>query len=430
MAYSRRRSEAPAKVISFFLGAVVLSAFMRTGTAFGQCGPVGSATANNTACGDGALTSNTMGTNDSAFGFSALKSNTQGSDNTAIGESALPANTTGNNNTANGEGALFNNTTGSNNTASGASALGFNTTGGGNTASGVGAMQGNTTGYDNTASGQSALASNTTGIDNTADGEAALDRNSKGNNNTASGFFGLSNSTGNNNIGLGFNAGVNIRVGSSDIDIGNAGSVKDAKTIRIGVNGTQNETSIAGISSTQVLGDVVEVSSNGQLGIAMSSVRYKRDIRDVGSTSAGLMKLRPVSFRYKNDPSGTLQYGLVAEDVAKVYPELVTRGPDGKIQSVHYLEFTALLLNELQKQDGDIQRLSAQVISSEHQVISGEQKIAQLQASHDREFRALKATFEQRLSAMEQTNHRGTVYSHSNAVVNYQLVNRAADPAL
>jgi hypothetical protein len=94
----------------------------------------------------------------------------------------------------------------------------------------------------------------------------------------------------------------------------------------------------------------VVVSSTGQLGIATSSARYKHDIRDMGGASAGLMKLRPVSFRYKNDPTGTLQYGLVAEEVERVYPELVVHGTDGKVQSVRYLEFTALLLNELQKQ--------------------------------------------------------------------------------
>jgi hypothetical protein len=95
----------------------------------------------------------------------------------------------------------------------------------------------------------------------------------------------------------------------------------------------------------------VVVSSNGQLGIATSSARYKRDIRDMGAASAGLMKLRPVSFRYKSDPNGTLEYGLVAEEVQRVYPNLVAYRPDGKLQSVRYLEFTALLLNELQRQD-------------------------------------------------------------------------------
>ena len=136
----------------------------------------------------------------------------------------------------------------------------------------------------------------------------------------------------------------------------------------------------------------------------MSSARYKRDIRNLGNASAGLMKLRPVTFRYKNDPTGTLEYGLVAEEVQRVYPNLVTYASDGKLQSVRYLEFTALLLNELQKQDRDIQRLSAQVISSER-------KVAELQAGHDRELRTLEASFEQRLSALEQTNHMGTVRS-------------------
>ena len=126
-------------------------------------------------------------------------------------------------------------------------------------------------------------------------------------------------------------------------------AMDESGTIRIGTQDTQKATYIAGISRTTVTGADVVVSSTGQLGVATSSARYKRDIRDIGGASARLMRLRPVSFRYKNDPSGTLQYGLVAEEVERVYPELVTRGTDGKLQSVRYLEFTALLLNELQK---------------------------------------------------------------------------------
>ena len=121
-------------------------------------------------------------------------------------------------------------------------------------------------------------------------------------------------------------AGTNIVAGSNNIEIGGAGTSDESNTIRIGTNGTQNRTFIAGISGTPVPGADVTVDGNGQLGVLPSSARYKRDIRDMGGASAGLMKLRPVSFRYKNDPSDTLQYRLVAEEVARVYPELVTRG--------------------------------------------------------------------------------------------------------
>ena len=98
-----------------------------------------------------------------------------------------------------------------------------------------------------------------------------------------------------------------------------------------------------------VTGDAVLVSSTGQLGMMMSSARYKRDIHDMDEASSNLMKLRPVTFRYKDDPQGIKQYGLVAEEVARVYPELVSYD-HGKVESVHYLTLTAMLLNELQKQ--------------------------------------------------------------------------------
>jgi Chaperone of endosialidase len=355
------------------LGVVVLGTLICADPAAAQCGSSGQ----NTACGTGALASNTTGGGNSAFGFTALLSNTTGSFNTASGESALLNNTTGNQNTADGEAALFSNTTGFNNTASGESALRFNTTGNDNTASGDNALR-NNTGSDNTASGDNALVSNTTGFNNTVSGRDAL----------------FSNTTGSFNIGLGSGAGSNIIAGSNNIEIGGAGTSDESNTIRIGDNGTQNATFIAGISATQVTGTAVEVTSDGQLGIAVSSARYKRDIHDMGGASAGLMELRPVTFRYKNDLSATLQYGLVAEEVARVYPELVTRGIDGKVQSVRYLEFTALLLNELQKQAKETrQRL--------------EMKDRQL-AAQQREIDALKQkdasvnALSQRLAALEQ----------------------------
>ena len=146
------------------------------------------------------------------------------------------------------------------------------------------------------------------------------------------------------------------------------------------------------------------VSSTGQLGIATSSARYKRDIRDMGGASASLMKLRPVSFRYKNDHSGTLQYGLVAEEVERVYPELATRGPDGKVQSVRYLELTALLLNELQKQGNQLHEQAKETRELTQRLATKDQQLA----AQQREIDALKQkdasinALSQRLAALEQ----------------------------
>jgi hypothetical protein len=131
-------------------------------------------------------------------------------------------------------------------------------------------------------------------------------------------------------------------------------------------------------------GSTVEVNSNGRLSVVLSSARYKRDIRDMGGASAGLMKLRSVTFRYKSDPSGTLQYGLVAEEVAQVYPELMTRRTDGKVQSVRYLEFTALLLNELQKVNHRLEEKDAQTAAQQREIDALKQQNASINALSER----------------------------------------------
>jgi hypothetical protein len=244
---------------------------------------------------------------------------------------------------------------GSQNTATGFGALFLNTTGVGNTATGMTALISNTTGASNVATGDSALERNTTGIQNTATGNGALINNTTGSSNIASGDGALSNNTsGNFNVAIGEDAGSNIRTGSNNIDIAGRGTVNEANTIRVGTQGTQTRTFIAGVSRPLTNGseatELVVDTTTGQAGLFPSSLRFKRDIHDMGNASGGLMRLRPVSFRYKSDPHASLQYGLVAKEVARVYPELVSRGADGKVQSVRYLEFTALLLNELQRQ--------------------------------------------------------------------------------
>jgi trimeric autotransporter adhesin len=173
----------------------------------------------------------------------------------------------------------------------------------------------------------------------------------------------LNNTTGGNNIGLGVGAGQYLTTGSNNIDIDNSGVPAESNTIRIGTQATQTATFITGIFGKVLTGggDAVVVSSAGQLGIAPSSARYKRDIHDMGTASAGLLKLRPVTFRYRQDPKGERQYGLIAEEVEHLYPELVSYDTDGKAQTVRYLELIPLLVNELQKQVEQNRRQSEQI---------------------------------------------------------------------
>jgi Chaperone of endosialidase len=287
-----------------------------------------------------------------AYGTGALQNNTSGTDNSAFGYNALFTNNTGFWNTAVGATALNNNTAGAENTAIGVFALYGNTTGGENTAVGTGAG-GSTTGYNNTATGWGALTCNTMGYDDTAIGYGALD----GGNDCGSGG---PLTTGNFNIGVGYNAGTNIIAGSNNIEIGGAGSSDESNTIRIGTQGTQKATYIAGISGALVNGATVVINSKGRLGVVKSSARYKRDIHPLNERSARLWQLRPVTFRYKEDPQGERQYGLIAEQVAKVYPELVVRGDKGEVESVQYYELIPLMLNEMQHQQAALTALKAQ----------------------------------------------------------------------
>src|SRR5262249_35765116 len=252
-------------------------------------------------------------------------------------------------------------TTGSGNTASGVSALQSNTTADNNTASGVSALQNNTTGDNNTAYGASALLSNTTSRSNTAVGVAALLSHTTGDNNTAVGLNALiGNTTGHNNIAIGINAGANLTGGDNNIYVGSDAPDDESATMRLG--SVQTSTFLAGIvgatvsNSAQVLID----TRTGQLRTISSSIRYKRDIEPMGGHSRGLFHLRPVIFRYTQDPQGERQYGLIAEEVAKVYPELVTRNAQGQVEAIRYQELTPMLLNELQHQQRQLAELKAQ----------------------------------------------------------------------
>jgi trimeric autotransporter adhesin len=350
----------------------------------------------NTAEGDDALFSLTIGVNNTAIGFHALYSNTTGNYNTATGAPALYSNTTGFENTADGWGALAKNTTGNYNTATGALALENNTTGNYNTATGAFAMNGNSNptgngntatgcftlflnqtgsnntangisaltrnqaGHDNTASGALALNSNTNGIYNTANGVGALFHNRTGKSNTANGFNVLYNNTsGNFNVALGANAGYNLTTGGNNIDIFNRGVAGESNTIRIGKAGTQTATFIAGISGATVAGGVgVIVDTNGHLGTISSSERFKDKIRPMDKASEAILGLQPVTFRYKQelDPAGIPQFGLVAEQVEKVNPDLVARNEEGKAYTVRYEAVNAMLLNEFLKEHRKVEQ--------------------------------------------------------------------------
>src|SRR4029077_9419265 len=284
----------------------------------------------NTAFGALALTDNTTGNYNTASGASALELNTTGQWNTASGYRALASNTNGNNNTASGIFALEDNISGDNNTAIGEVALADNTTGSQNTASGIAALRSNTTGNYNTASGYQALFNNTTGGFNTGNGVLALYNNTIGNFNTATGIGALlANTTGSNNVAIGLTAGSALTTGSGNVCIGAGVN---------GVAGESNTTRIRNVYTRVASGRAVYVNADNKIGTLSSSRRFKHDIQPMDKTSETLFALKPVTFRYKKDadPSQALSFGLIAEDVAQVSPELITRDEEGKPQTVRY----------------------------------------------------------------------------------------------
>ena len=276
--------------------------------------------------------------------------------NTAEGQSALLSLTTGTYNTAVGFLSLSANTTNTFNTAVGAGAL-FASTGEGNTATGAGALVSNTTGSTNTADGAFALLSNTTGSDNTAIGRRALVSNT-GSGNTAVGRDALFNTTtGNDNVAFGRGAGANQTTGSSNIFIGDIGGAGISNVIAIGnspVSGTSYDKfyagAVYGITTDSTTTLPVIIDNFGQLGTAPSAARFKKEIKPMDKMSEAILALKPVSFQYKSDTKGTPQFGLIAEEVAKVDPDLVVRNRKGEIYSVRYDAVNAMLLNEFLKE--------------------------------------------------------------------------------
>jgi len=289
-----------------------------------------------------------------------------GSGNTAFGQQALSSVTTGFSNTASGYRALRSTATGRYNTAIGMESLGSNLNGVHNTACGAMALSSNTSGSSNTANGMFALFYNVQGSGNTACGSDALIGNTFGYENTACGFLALMyNTTGNRNVAVGYRAGY-YTTGDQNIAIGNPGVWGESNTLRIGTTGSQSRAFLAGIHGvTTGIADasLVYVDSAGQLGTIPASLRFKKDIAAMGERTERLFELRPVVFRCKQErklrdgAEPPLEYGLIAEEVAEIFPDLVVYDETGHPLTVKYHLLSSMLLNELQKLRSEVMRL-------------------------------------------------------------------------
>ncbi len=302
----------------------------------------------NTVDGDHALFSNTTGIGNSAFGWYSLFANSDGAFNTGVGAGTLALNVgnqstgEGTQNTAVGAVALLLNSKGQGNTAVGASALLSNdSTGSGlasfNSAFGSGALK-NNNGSENTALGVDALFNNTIGSFNTAIGGGALD----------------ANTTGSGNTGIGLNAGVGIVTADNVTAIG-------AGVFAADVSNTTWIANIFGVTTINTTTAPVIVSQDGQLGTISSSARFKKDIADMGKSSEAILSLRPVTFHYKSDANAVAQFGLIAEEVEKVDPDLIIRDKEGKPYSVRYEAVNAMLLNEFLKAHKKVEQQAQQI---------------------------------------------------------------------
>jgi hypothetical protein len=351
-------------------------------TALGAAALLANTADENTAIGTGALLSNTTGARNTANGAFALFGNTIGVENTATGDRALFSNGTGATadgnlqpasfNSAFGSLALQSNTNGSVNSAFGWNALAHNTSGSSNTAIGAEALENNTLGLNNTATGSLALIANTTGNDNTAIGIEALKENTEGIRNTAIGQFVLQNNqTGDLNVALGFAAGNQVSTADNVICIGaNVTGANLSNSCFIG--------QIRGV--TTALNDAIPVviASNGQLGTQSSSARFKKDIKAMDQTSEAILALKPVTFHYKSDERNRPEFGLIAEEVAEVNPDLIVRDANGKIYTVRYEAVNAMLLNEFLKEHRKVEQMEQQIEA----LTAGLQKVnAQLEVS-------------------------------------------------
>ena len=332
----------------------------------------------NTADGQFALASIDTGIYNSAFGFYSLLSLTEGSFNTGVGAGTLMV-STASNNTAVGTGALFANTTGTNNTAHGTFALFNNIDGLEHTAVGASALLNNTGANDNTAVGLFAMLNNVNGSSNTAVGAAALRDNVSGVDNQALGRGALRFTTGSGNIGIGREAAANMTSSTNVVCIASPGdaTVPDAS----------NRTYIGNIRGV-VVGNLdginVIIDSDGQLGTSNSSARFKKDIKPMDhEISKAILALKPVTFHYKNADTkkagDTPQFGLIAEDVAEVNPNLVVRDNNGDPLSVRYDAVNVMLLNEFLKEHKKVEKQATSISQLNCKMAEQETIIAQQQ---------------------------------------------------
>jgi Chaperone of endosialidase len=329
----------------------------------------------NTATGAGALLSNTTAFENTANGAFALLSNTTGFGNTANGAFALRNNTEGGTNTATGVQALFTNTTGQDNTASGYQALFFNdgdptnNEGSANSAFGAYALGNSTIGESNSAIGWSALGFNTIGFDNTAIGALALSSNTQGHANTAVGFAALEHATGSFNTAVGDQAGFNLTTANNVICIGSVGGENIDNSCFIG----NIYSNIQPVSGTDP--DYVTIDHNGRLGRSNfngSSRRFKHEIKPMDKASEVIFALKPVSFRYNKEYDSVERpsFGLIAEEVAQVDPDLVGRNKKGEPESVRYEQINAMMLNEFLKAHKTIRDQNATIVELKSELAS------------------------------------------------------------
>ena len=320
-----------------------------------------------------------------AEGTKALQNLTTGSANTAVGWFSLFSNTDGSFNTAVGAGTLLFNIGdqatfhGIENTAVGAAALLFNTDGYGNTAVGAAALLNHTHGSANTAIGRSALSDNVDGSQNSALGNQALTRNVSGNQNTALGDQALYHCTGNSNVAVGNDAGGSLSTGNGNVCIGDG---------VLGVAGESDTTRIRNVYSSVASGRAVYVNSDNKIGTLASSRRFKDEIRPMYKKSEAILALKPVTFRYKKEVEpngGAMMFGLIAEEVEKVAPELVTRNDKGQVETVRYDAVNAMLLSEFLKEHKTVQEQGATIARLQKQIealTAGLQRVsAQLEVS-------------------------------------------------